>query len=149
MLPLCLYLTARTDDSDAMIYTNGGSHVKTVQKILELISSIYGLARNAGIVSVRFFNSRMGKRNVTAKKVRTVIKGHDFGGTARIGTELKKKIIDRFVPNEPGRMKKPLLVVIITNGIVSAQKQYGFILDRDHGADTFTWSRSMASIHNF
>lgn len=132
-----------------MTSTEGIPHVETLQKTLELISLIYGLARDNGIVAVRFFNSRRGKKNVTERNVGTVLKGVNFEGMARVGTELKKKIIDRFVSNEPGRMKKPLLVVTITNGIVSAQKQYGFILDRDHGADTFTWPRSMASIHNF
>lgn len=113
------------DDSDAMIYSKDGPHVTTVQKTLGFISSIYGLARDKGIITIRFFNSRTGKRNVTDRTVKTVIKNHDFGGTARIGTELKKKIIDKFVSTEPRKMKKPLLVVTITNGMVGAWKYCG------------------------
>lgn len=108
-----------------MIYSKDGSHVNTVQQTLELISSIYGLTRDKGIITVRFFNSRTGKRNVTDRTVRAVIKNHGFGGTARIGTELKKKIIDKFVSTEPRKMKKPLLVVTITAGIVSAWEYCG------------------------
>lgn len=108
-----------------MIYSKDGSHINTVQQTLELISSIYGLARDKGTITVRFFNSRTGKRNVTERNVGTVLSKLDFGGTARIGTELKKKIIDKFVSTEPRKMKKPLLVVTITAGIVSAWKYCG------------------------
>lgn len=127
MLSSCQCLTGRTDNSSAMVFAEGGPYVEALNKTLRLISSIYGLARDEGIVAVRFFNSRRGKRNVTERNIKHVLEGRDFDGTARIGTELKKKIIDRFVSSEPGKMKKPLLVLTITNGTVRAQKYYCFL----------------------
>lgn len=112
----------------ASIDLEGRSHVETLQKTLEFISSIYGLARDNGIVAVRFFNSRRGKKNVTERNVGTVLKGVNFEGMARVGTELKKKIIDRFMSDEPGVIKKPLLVVTIMNGKVGARKEHGFLM---------------------
>lgn len=110
-----------------MAYAEGGPYLETLNDTLGLISSIYGLARDEGIVAVRFFNSRRGKKNVTGGNIKHVLEGHDFEGTARIGTELKKKIIDRFVSSEPEEMKKPFLVVVITNGIVRARKYCCFL----------------------
>lgn len=131
-----------------MVYTKGGPYVEAAQRTLNLISPIYGLARDKGIVAVRFFNSRRGKRNVTGRTVRTVLKGHDFEGTARIGTELKRRIIDRFVSSEPGKMEKPLLVVTITNGKVGTRKHRSFLF-LSAGVDSFIWLRSMARIRVF
>lgn len=110
----------RTDDSDSMVYDQKGARIVTLQKILNSITGIYNLAREQGIMTVRFLNATKGKRNVTTKTVKTVIKGHDYGGITRIGTELKKKILDKFVLGM--EMKKPLLIMVITDGGVRPQK---------------------------
>lgn len=117
----------RTDDSDSMVYDQKGARIETLQKILNSITSIYNLAREQGIMTVRFLNAAKGKRNVTTKTVKTVIKGHDYGGITRIGTELKKKILDKFVLGM--EMKKPLLIMVITDGGVRSQKIILFPLD--------------------
>lgn len=112
------------DDSDSMVYDQKGARIKTLQKILNAIADIYNLARKQGILTVRFLNASKGKKNVTAQTVKTVIKGHDYGGVTRIGTELKKKILDKFVLGVD--MKKPLLIMVITDGAVRSQKYYLF-----------------------
>lgn len=99
-----------------MVYDQKGARIKTLQKILNAIAEIYNLARDRGILTVRFLNATKGKKNVTVQTVKTVIKGHDYGGVTRIGTELKKKILDKFVLGI--EMKKPLLVMVITDGEV-------------------------------
>lgn len=99
-----------------MVYDQKGARIKTLQKILNAIADIYNLARDRGIMTVRFLNATKGKKNVTAQTVKTVIKGHDYGGVTRIGTELKKKILDKFVLGI--EMKKPLLIMVITDGAV-------------------------------
>lgn len=114
-----------TDDSDSMVYAQNGERIKTLQEILNNIADIYGLAKDTGISTVRFLNAAKGKKNVTAKTVKTVIKGHDYGGVTRIGTELRKKILDRFVLGK--EMKKPLLVLVITDGAVRSQKYCSFL----------------------
>lgn len=111
---LSLYdLAILIDDSDSMKYEENGERIKTLQRTLENIASVYGLARDQGIMTVRFLNAPQGKKNVTGKTVKTVLKGHNYGGVTRIGTELKKKILDRFITKD---MQKPLLIIIITDG---------------------------------
>lgn len=109
-----------------MAYAEGGPYLGTLNETLKFVSSVYGLARDEGVVAVRFFNSRKGKRDVR-RTIQNILERHDCEGTARIGTELKKKIIDKFVSSERGKMKKPLLVVTITNGTVRAQKYCCFL----------------------
>ncbi|KAL0639094.1 hypothetical protein Q9L58_001777 [Maublancomyces gigas] len=117
---LALYdLAILIDDSDSMVYDQKGARIKTLQKILNAIADIYNLAREQGILTVRFLNATKGKKNVTAKTVKTVIKGHDYGGVTRIGTELKKKILDKFVLGVD--MKKPLLIMVITDGAAEGE----------------------------
>ncbi|KAH0612940.1 uncharacterized protein H6S33_009320 [Morchella sextelata] len=101
------------DDSDSMKYEENGERIKTLQKTLDNIANVYGLARDQGIITVRFLNAPQGKKNVTVKTVKSVLKNHNYGGVTRIGTELKKKILDRFVNKD---MAKPLLIMIITDG---------------------------------
>jgi hypothetical protein len=103
------------DDSDSMKYEENGERIKTLQKTLDNIANVYGLARDQGIITVRFLNAPQGKKNVTVKTVKSVLKNHNYGGVTRIGTELKKKILDRFVNKD---MAKPLLIMIITDGAV-------------------------------
>lgn len=109
------FLIIMIDDSDSMKYEENGERIKTVQKTLDNIANVYGLARDQGIITVRFLNAPQGKKNVTVKTVKSVLKNHNYGGVTRIGTELKKKILDRFVTND---MAKPLLIMIITDGAV-------------------------------
>lgn len=126
------------DDSDSMKYDEGGVRIKTLQKILNNIADVYGLARENGIVTVRFINAPQGKKNVTPKTVRNVIKNHNYGGVTRIGTELKKKIIDKFVSEN---MEKPLLIMVITDGAVRPPKYYPFFLSALRNSLKFSFLR--------
>lgn len=112
-----------TDDSDSMVYEEKAIRIKQLQRVLNNFARVYTLARDNGIVSVRFLNAPKGKKNVNTVTVKTCIRGHDYGGVMRVGTELKKKILDKFVLGI--LMKKPLLIVVITDGGVrSPNHQY-------------------------
>lgn len=96
-----------------MIYDQGGERIKILQRLLNAIASVYSLARENGILTARFLNAPQGKKNITPRTVKTVMKGHDYAGITRVGTELKRKILDRFVLGV--EMKKPLLVIVIAD----------------------------------
>lgn len=96
-----------------MKYDQGGKRIKILQRLLNAIASVYSLAREKGILTARFLNASQGKKNITARAVKTVVNGHEYGGVTRVGTELKKKILDEFVLGV--EMKKPLLVIVIAD----------------------------------
>lgn len=104
-----------------MEYNEGGGRKKTLKQTLQQIANVYGLARIEGIQSVRFLNTPRGRKNVTSTAVGPTLDNHNYGGVTRIGNELKKKILDKFISAEMGR---PLLVIVITDGSVRSQKNH-------------------------
>lgn len=102
-----------------MDYPENVGRKKTLKKTLEEITKIYDLANATGILSVRFINHKQGKKNVTNKKVEDLFHGRIYTGFTMIGTALEKKVLKKFVLDEPN-MKKPLLVMTVTDGMVSS-----------------------------
>lgn len=100
-----------------MIYEKDGSRIKDLQQLLIAIVEIYTPCRDRGILSVRFVNCRMGKRNVGTETLETVMKRCNHGGLAQIGTGLKKKVLDQFTRKG---IKKPLLVMVVIDGKVTS-----------------------------
>jgi hypothetical protein len=112
----------KADDSDSMELEENGDRQNTLRQVLESVAKIYTYARPEGIVSVRFFNTRQGTKNVKPERVKSLLEEVDYSGLTMIGTQLKKKILEPFVFNrmERTRMPKPLLVMVITDGDVSS-----------------------------
>ena len=104
------------DDSDSMIYEENGARKKSLIQFIDHITEIYSMANESGIFAMRFMNRGGGKKNWTGKS-KGYLDHHNYGGVTRIGTELKKKILDKFVIGNPNQ-KKPLLVLIVTNSAV-------------------------------
>lgn len=96
----------------------GGERMRILEQTLKEITKVYQLANPDGIKSIRFLNGEKGKRNVKSNRVKDLLKDHRFRGVTRIGTQLEKKVLDRFVWNRKEPMKKPLLVMTITDGAV-------------------------------
>ena len=111
----CLLFCGRIDDSDSMISEENGQRKETLIQFVDHITEIYSMANPSGLLAMRFMNSRVGKKNWTGKS-QEYLDHHSYGGVTRIGTELKKKILDRFVIGKP--QSKPLLVLIVTDGAV-------------------------------
>jgi hypothetical protein len=105
------------DDSSSMKYDEGGKRQDTLKQVLSEVASIYSLARTNGIRSVRFLNTKQGKKDVNSARVEEVLKVPYYGLT-RIGTELKRKILNPFVLKDGLTMEKPILAMIITDGDV-------------------------------
>ncbi|KAH0604020.1 uncharacterized protein H6S33_007051 [Morchella sextelata] len=105
----------------SMILEENGERIKTLQNTMNAITDVYDLANDDGILSVQFLNSAKGKRNITGKRVQTVLNNHCFQGLTMIGKMLEKRVLNQFVFKSP--MKKPLLVIIITGGEIEGEKQ--------------------------
>jgi hypothetical protein len=101
-----------------------GKRIEALKKTLKLVANVFMLARpkkgqgtDQGINAVRFLNFAKGWTNVVPKATDKIIDDHTFRHWSRIGTELKAKVLDKHVfGNKP--MKKPLLVITITDGDV-------------------------------
>ncbi|PUU80835.1 hypothetical protein B9Z19DRAFT_1020740 [Tuber borchii] len=109
------------DDSDSMISEEDGQRKETLIKFVDHITEIYSMANESGILAMRFMNSMGGKKD-WAKKSQEYLDHHKYSGVNRIGTELKKKILDKFVTRNPNQ-SKPLLVLTVTDGAVEGEKQ--------------------------
>jgi len=96
-----------------MIYEENGSRKKTLIKFIDHITEIYSMANESGILAMTFMNRGGGKQNWTGKS-QEYLDHHSYGGVTRIGTALKKRILDRFVIGNPNQTK-PLLVLIVTD----------------------------------
>lgn len=107
-----------SDDSSSMYTDDDGARVKTLHTLLKAVAEVYELAREEGIMSVRYLNGRQGRKNVTKAKVDEVHEAIRYHGLTMIGTQLQEKILKPFV--EKKVMTKPLLTMIITDGAVSS-----------------------------
>lgn len=95
---------------------NGGAGRKTLKKYLDVITYIYSFAseyKQGKVRSIRFLNSRKEGNNISHADANELLRGHSFLGRTKIGTHLKGKILDPLVNQN---MKRPLLVMVITDG---------------------------------
>ena len=99
-----------------MIIEEGGARKKTLIQFIDHITQIYSMANKTGILALRFLNDSGGKKNWTGKSQKYLDR-HNYNGLTRIGTELKKKILD-FYATRNANQSKPLLVLIVTDGAV-------------------------------
>ncbi|PUU80842.1 hypothetical protein B9Z19DRAFT_683156 [Tuber borchii] len=104
------------DDSDSMVREENGKRKKTLIQFIDLITETYSMANESGIRAMRFMNSGRGKSDWTDKS-QEYLDHHSYGGVSRIGTELKKKILDPLATGN-GNQRKPLLVLIVTSSAV-------------------------------
>ena len=114
---VCLFLDGFKDDSDSMIYEEGGKRKDTLVHFIDQITKIYTMANESGILALRFMNSPRGKKNWKGESLKGYLDRHEYGGLTRIGTTLKEKILDLFAIGNSNQ-SKPLLVLIVTDGAV-------------------------------
>jgi len=104
-----------------MVYEGEGARKKTLIQFIDYITEIYSMANESGILAMTFTNHRGGKRNWTGRS-QEYLDQCSNGGMARIGTELKRRILDKFVIGNSNQ-SKPLLVLIVTPGVVCLSPQ--------------------------
>ena len=116
-----------------MIYEQNGQRKETLIRFIDHITEIYSMANESGILAMRFTNSMGGKKNWTGRS-QEYLDRHSYGGMARIGTSLKRKILDKFVIGNPNQ-SKPLLVLIVTNGVVCLSSQISKTINNHQETD--------------
>ena len=109
------------DDSNSMIRNEKGKRKETLIKSIDHITEICSMANESGILAMRFINSCRGKNNWTGTS-QDYLDRHYYGGPSKIGTAVKEKVLDRFAIGNPSQ-SKPLLVLIVTDGVVCLSPQ--------------------------
>ncbi|KAF2225746.1 hypothetical protein BDZ85DRAFT_186708, partial [Elsinoe ampelina] len=129
IVKLALYdIVLFIDDSGSMQFEEKGERIKDLQVILERVAFAATLFDDDGI-EIRFMNqdppANMTSNVKTQEQVNQLMNGHRFSGLTPMGTNLRKKVIDDvFLRNlRSGRMRKPLLVIVITDGQPAGEPQ--------------------------
>ena len=108
-----------------MEFAEGGRRKKELKDVLYFLSRLYGAVTTRGIKAIHFLNDTktLGANDIaTRDQIERVINSHEFKGLARIGTGLHRRILAPLVLIKKSgvqRMERPLLVVVITSGVVS------------------------------
>jgi hypothetical protein len=106
------------DDSGSMRFTEG--HIDELKFILSNVAYATGLFDQDGF-SVRFMNSNIqGDHIKTEGQAAAIVDQVRFEDVTPLATSLKNKILDPYVygPHRAGMLRKPILVIIITDGKV-------------------------------
>ncbi|PUU80839.1 hypothetical protein B9Z19DRAFT_973419 [Tuber borchii] len=109
------------DDSGSMILEENGQRKDTLIWLIKEISDIYSMANGPDAHTMHFLNTTEVKKGAD-EKWEDYLGRHEFGGATRIGTELKKQILDEFVIGNSNQ-SKPLLVIILADGTVEGEKK--------------------------
>lgn len=113
---LALLIAGWIDDSGTMILEEDGKRKKTLKTLLGHILEICSTVNEPDTHNVRFLNT--GKPEMKrGENWEDYLDRHEFGGVTRIGTELKRQILDDPMINNTNP-KKPLRVLIFTDGAV-------------------------------
>ncbi|RPB03047.1 hypothetical protein L873DRAFT_1841382 [Choiromyces venosus 120613-1] len=110
------------DDSDSMIKEENGARKTTLIQYIDSITEIYKMAKESGILAMRFMNRGGGKKDWNGNSSKDYLDKHEYGGVTRIGTELKRKVLDKFAIGKSNQAK-PLLVLIVTDGAVEGERK--------------------------
>ena len=106
------------DDSGSMLFEENGSRIDDLKLVLQRVSYAASLFDEDG-VQVRFLNSTTDGNGIrNEQQVQGLISQVEFKGLTPVGTMLKSKILDPLVvgPAQAGQLRKPVLVITITDG---------------------------------
>jgi hypothetical protein len=93
-----------------------GARIKTLTETVRTVSAVYSLAaERRGIRAVTFLNARKSHSDIGPGKIAGLMDQVVFEGLTPIGTKLRDKVLAKHVTKD---MKRPLLVIVITDGEV-------------------------------
>lgn len=118
------------DDSGSMQFEENGERIKDLKLILSRVAYATSLFDDDGI-QVRFMNSNDHGDNIRSEsQVESLVQRIQFKGLTPMGTSLKNKVLDPLVvaPARAGQLKKPVLVITITDGQPAGEPQ-GAVFD--------------------
>lgn len=101
-----------------MQFEEGGERIKDLKLILARVAYAASLFDDDG-VSVRFMNSsRQDDRVTNESQIEAIVDSVGFKGLTPMGTSLQSKVLAPLVikPAKEGALRKPVLVITITDG---------------------------------
>lgn len=136
IVKLALYdIVLYIDDSGSMQFEEEGSRIKDLRLILERVSFAATLFDADGI-SLRFMNTDLSTARdqqgrplqdgvASEAQIEQIMRGVQFKGLTPMGTSLRKKVIDEIVLGkaQQGQLRKPVLVIAITDGQPAGEPQ--------------------------
>ncbi|KAI5784141.1 hypothetical protein FPQ18DRAFT_298089 [Pyronema domesticum] len=109
------------DDSLSMKITEEGvNRIEVLKTTLCSIVRVYALVRKEGISSINFFSTSERHKDVLEQDIESLLKDHHYSGLARIGNELKGKVLGDLVNDA---MERPLLVITMTPGNTQGEEE--------------------------
>jgi hypothetical protein len=118
-----------------MQFEEEGSRIKDLRLILERVAFAATLFDADGI-SVRFMNTDLGHMRdnngrplqdgvANESQIESIMRGVQFKGLTPMGTKLRQKVIDEIVLSraQSGQLRKPVLVITITDGQPAGEPQ--------------------------
>lgn len=114
------------DNSGSMVFDEGGARVNELKIVLTRVVNIVKLFDTDGI-SIRFMNQTKGAKALDHVKdeesiLNYIVQPGIFSGTTPLGTELRKQVVNDIVSDaKANRLKKPVLVITITDGIPNTE----------------------------
>ncbi|GAA5905119.1 hypothetical protein JCM6882_000382 [Rhodosporidiobolus microsporus] len=106
------------DDSASMSFAENGQRIEELKKIAGKVATAAGLFDADGI-EVRWFNSKKEGNHLSTKaQVVELINRVKWDRATPLGTSLEDRVLDPLVhkPAKKGKLKKPVLIVCITDG---------------------------------
>ncbi|KAI5841684.1 hypothetical protein BZA05DRAFT_412934 [Tricharina praecox] len=120
---LVLYdLVILVDDSSSMEYGQDQERRAALSNVLTAVAKVYELARDEGIVAVRFLNTQVVEKDIRSADVAEVLEYLEYNGVTMIGTQLQEKVLRPFVEYPRIPMTKPVLTIVITEGSIEGEK---------------------------
>lgn len=101
-----------------MVLEQNKERIRILEQVLKVISYIYYHSQtDKKIKKIAFLNGAGTTENVAKADIQNLLLGHTYDGMTRIGQQLKRHILK---PLATTGMKKPLLVMVLTDGRVCA-----------------------------
>ena len=126
IVKLALYdVILYVDDSGSMAFEENGERIDDLKLIINRVAFAAGLFDEDGI-QVRFMNSlEQGNGIKQPQQVEDLISRVRFQGLTPMGRELQNKVLQPLVVNaaSAGQLRKPVLVIIITDGQPTGESQ--------------------------
>lgn len=113
------------DDSGSMQFEENGERIKDLKLILSRVAYAASLFDEDGI-QVRFMNNDLQGNNIRSEQqVEDLVQRVQFKGLTPMGTSLKNKVLEPLVlaPARAGQLRKPVLVITITDGQPAGEPQ--------------------------
>lgn len=126
IVKLALYdIVLYIDDSGSMAFEENGERIDDLKLILQRVAFAASLFDDDGI-QVRFMNSHEQGNNIRSDvEVNGLIQRIQFKGLTPMGTQLRQKVVDPLIvqPARSGALRKPVLVIAITDGQPAGEPQ--------------------------